>query len=278
METPEISVIIPAYNRCELLRKAVLSVLEQSWRNFELLIVDDGSEDNTPSLKGLDPRIRYFHQTNKGVSSARNLGISQAKAPWIAFLDSDDYWHKDKLREQLAFHEQRPEIRISQTEEIWIRNGIRVNPMKKHAKTDGDLFQRSLEACVISPSSVMLSKELLLEMNGFDESFPVCEDYELWLRVTAKYPAGLIRKLLITKTGGHADQLSRSRPGFDWYRIQAIAKLLKDHSLSPKQRALCLAELKKKADIYIKGCLKRNKQAEAQEASEILNQHFLFEL
>lgn len=274
MKTPQISVIIPAYNRCELLRRAVSSVLEQSLPDFELLLIDDGSTDQTPSLQGCDPRLRYFYQKNQGVSSARNLGIRQSLAPWIAFLDSDDYWHKDKLREQMLFHRAHPEVRISQTEEIWIRHGKRVNAMKKHAKEEGDLFQKSLEACAISPSSVILRREIFTDLGHFDEAFPVCEDYELWLRVTAKYPVGLIPKLLITKTGGHADQLSRSLPAFDWYRIQAIDKLLKSSSLLPPQRELCLAELKKKADIYISGCLKREKTAAAEEAAVILKPYF----
>ncbi len=230
---PNISVIIPTYNRETVLPRAIASVLAQKGADFELIIVDDGSTDNTRetvngerqtksdtvSLTSLRERSpfpvpRVFHQENKGPAAARNLGIKEAKGEWIAFLDSDDEWKPGKLKAQLKFFEENPDYLICQTEEIWIRNGVRVNPMKKHQKSGGWIFEKCLPLCVVSPSAVMMHRKLFDEVRLFDESLPACEDYDLWLRIAAKHPVGLIEKPYIFKYGGHADQ--RSANSLPW--------------------------------------------------------------
>ena len=164
---PLISVIIPTYNRMTVLPRAIDSVLAQKGVDFELIIVDDGSTDNTretingewqtkndadsltsPRGRSPVPVPRFFHQENRGPAAARNLGIQKAKGEWIAFLDSDDEWKPGKLKAQLEFFRKNPapgptgrsarrDYLICQTEEIWVRNGTRVNPMKKHQKFGG---------------------------------------------------------------------------------------------------------------------------------------------
>jgi hypothetical protein len=152
---------------------------------------------------------------------------------------------------------------ICQTEEIWVRNGRRVNPKNRHRKFSGDIFEKSLPLCLISPSAVMMRKQLMDEMGVFDETFPACEDYDLWLRVTWKYPVGLIETPLIVKQGGHADQLSRM-PELDKYRIKALVKILSQGCLSSSQQTCALAMLTEKCQIYASGCRKRNRLQEAE--------------
>lgn len=261
---PTVSIIIPTFNREIFIQKAIDSVLSQSYRDFELFVIDDGSRDRTPEIISKYKRkIFYVYIKNSGVSKARNTGIRLSRGKYISFLDSDDYWKPEKLEKQIDFMENHPEIFISQTGEIWIRNGKRVNPKKKHEKRSGDIFKKSLELCAVTPSSVMIRKELFETIGFFDESFPVCEDYDLWLRVTCRYNVGLISDKLVVKYGGHNDQLSKSTWGFDAFRIKAIEKLLSNTSLSTKKRQLAVESLKIKCIILEKGFRKRGKKENA---------------
>lgn len=260
---PSVSVIIPTYNRGWTLTDAIDSVIAQTFQDFELIVVDDGSEDNTAELLAdYGCAIQAIRQANAGVSAARNAGIRAAGGEFIAFLDSDDRWLPDKLQVQTAYFNTHPAAVICQTEEIWIRNGKRVNPKKVHKKPSGQIFRPSLALCLVSPSAVMLRREVFDEIGGFDETLPACEDYDLWLRISARYPVYLVDTPLIIKTGGHADQLSQM-VGLDRYRIQAIVKLLGDGKLTPLRRAAAIEMLVKKAAIYASGCRKRGKTEEA---------------
>jgi hypothetical protein len=262
MPTSElISVIIPTYNRREMVQAAVQSVLAQTYRPLECIVVDDGSHDGT--FEALSARfkdsIRLIRQENRGVSAARNAGIARAKGQHIAFLDSDDVWKPKKLEKQAAFLAEHPECLICQTTEIWIRKGRRVNPKKEHLKIEGDIFGPSLARCMITPSSVLLRRKLLDETGAFDEAFPVCEDYDLWLRVAARFPVGLVREDLLVRNGGRPDQLSAGH-SLDKYRIRALDKVLASGLLSAGQATAARAELERKRAIYQKGCAKRGKQ------------------
>ena len=260
-----VSVIIPTFNRAEKTARAVTSVLYQRFKDYEIIVVDDGSEDETEkALHPFKDRIRYvIHETNQGVSAARNTGIEASTGPLIAFLDSDDYWLPDKLDVQTAFFSKNPHAMICQTEETWIRNGRRVNPGKRHLKPSGHIFEPSLVLCLVSPSAVMLKRALLHEVGVFDEDLPACEDYDLWLRIACRYPVFLIRQSLVIKEGGHPDQLSARFTGMDRFRIRALEKLLRESPLSESQKKPALAELSRKCRIYGTGCLKRGKKAEA---------------
>lgn len=261
---PLVSVILPTYNRAAMVQEAIDSVLSQTYPEFELVVIDDGSTDFTPEvLSGYNNSIVAIRQSNKGVSSARNKGILKARGDLIALIDSDDYWLPEKMATQVAFFLRHPEIAICQTQEIWIRNGVRVNPKKRHRKRSGMIFEASLPLCLISPSAVMMRRSLLEQVGLFDESMPACEDYDLWLRVTAQYPVALIDTPLIVKRGGHADQLSRM-PELDRYRIQAIEKVLRSGLLLPDQRSAAIRMLTTKCRIYAQGCIKRGKTSEAE--------------
>jgi glycosyltransferase involved in cell wall biosynthesis len=253
-----ISVIIPTFNRKNFLKEAIYSVLKQKDVFFEVIVVDDGSNDGTKEFIKNYP-IKYFYQENKGPASARNLGIMNSNGKYIAFLDSDDLWVEDKLSNQINFFKENPDILIVHTNEIWIRNGKVLNQKKKHKKGGGDQFERSLELCVISPSSVLIKRELFDIVGTFDESFPACEDYEFWLRVTSKFKIGFVEKPLVVKRGGHRDQLSKNIPCLDFWRAKAIGKLIKENWFDEKQKEIAAKFLKKKAKIYIQGLQKRGK-------------------
>jgi glycosyltransferase involved in cell wall biosynthesis len=246
-----------------VLCEAIESVFAQSHRGFELIVVDDGSEDGTvKKLEKYVPALQVISQTRRGVAAARNVGSRFSSGKYLAFLDSDDVWHRKKLETQFALMEAYPEIEICQTEEIWIRNGVRVNPKKRHRKPSGDIFRASLALCLISSSAVMMTRELFKRVGGFDEAFPVCEDYDLWLRIAVDTPVFLIPVPLVTKRGGHADQLSRSTWGLDRFRVLALKKLL-DSGLYGEKRRWVAEAMAEKVAILVKGARKRGKEEEA---------------
>jgi len=259
---PAVSVIIPTYNRRELVREALASVLAQTHSDVELIVVDDGSDDGTAEVVQEFARVRYVYQPNRGVSAARNHGVALSSGALLAFLDSDDLWQPRKLESQVAFFTAHPQALICQTEELWLRHGVRVNPHNKHRKSAGDIFARSLELCLVSPSAVMLRRELFKQAGGFDESLPACEDYDLWLRIAATVPIHLIETPLVIKRGGHTDQLSHQFWGMDRFRVVALCKLLDSGVLSTEQRRLTVDVLHKKCAILAQGARKRGQDGE----------------
>jgi len=258
-----VSVIIPTYNRGWILKEAIDSVLAQDYKGFELIVVDDGSTDNTREILDSYGRdIIVLRQTNQGVSAARNRGIAEARGRLVAFLDSDDIWLPRKLLRQVDFFNSTPAAVVNQTEEIWIRNGVRVNPKNRHRKPSGMIFERSLGLCLVSPSAVMIPKNLFNAVGVFDENLPACEDYDLWLRISCRYPVHLIDTPLILKRGGHADQLSKT-PGLDRFRIQSLEKIIASGRLTKSQSRAAVFKLRDKCAIYAGGCRKRGRRDEA---------------
>ncbi len=260
---PLVSVVIPTYNRRDSVREAIASAVAQSYPDVEVIVVDDGSDDGTAEVVREFQEfqefeaVQYVYQANRGVSAARNVGVARARGELIAFLDSDDVWQPDKLAYQVALFQEHSDVQICQTDEIWLRNGVRVNPHQKHHKTGGDIFARSLELCLVSPSAVMMRRALFERVGGFDETLPACEDYDLWLRITARMPVHFIALPLVVKRGGHADQLSHRFWGMDRFRVQALCKLLESRVLAKEQRRLTVAMLRKKCAILAHGAQKR---------------------
>jgi glycosyltransferase involved in cell wall biosynthesis len=266
--TPEVSVIIPTWNRCAMVREAIASVLAQSGARFELIVIDDGSTDGTldeltPLAAGAQPII-VESITHHGPATARNRGVELAHAPLIAFLDSDDRWCAGKLERQLTFMREYPRYAISQTQELWIRNGRRVNPGRRHLKRGGDIFIDSLRVCLISPSATMMRTDLFRSKGGFDESMAACEDYDLWLRILVDHEAGLLdEEALVERRAGHPDQLSATTLALDRFRILALAKLLAYERLSDARRDAVAAVLAEKCRIYAKGLARRSRIEDA---------------
>ena len=264
--TATVSVVIPTFNRASVITRALESILLQTRPPDEILVVDDGSTDDTAErVRAEFPGVRLIEQENRGVSAARNAGIRAATGTWIALLDSDDEWLAEKLDRQLRAVAANIEVDtvLCHTDEIWIRRGRRVNPMKKHRKLGGHIFEHCLPLCVISPSSALLHRRLFETVGWFDEDLPACEDYDLWLRVTARFPVLFIDEPLIVKHGGHDDQLSRRYWGMDRFRISALEKILAAATLSDADRAAAESMLAHKIAIYASGAQKRGKLAEA---------------
>jgi glycosyltransferase involved in cell wall biosynthesis len=256
--TPQASVIIPTYNRRAMVREAIDSVLAQSFQNFELIIIDDGSTDETcEDLERIEKdhagKVRVEHIAHSGPAAARNRGVALARAPMVAFLDSDDLWAPTKLERQIAFMRANAACAISQTGEIWIRSGCRVNPGRRHRKRAGDIFVDSLRTCLISMSATMMRTDLFRALGGFDEIMAAAEDYDLWLRIMIDHEAGLLDEPLVTRRGGRPDQTSAATPALDRFRVLALMKLLTDERLSPQRRSAVVEVLTEKCRIYAGG-------------------------
>jgi len=265
----KISVIIPTFNRIDLLQRAINSVLNQSIKPYDIIVVDDGSTDGTSNMiQQKYKSIKLIQQKNSGVSAARNNGIKLGGGNWIALLDSDDEWKKNKLEEQVKKLKDNPKYEFCHTNEIWIRNGIRVNQKKKHKKYGGFIFDKCLDICRISPSSVLLNKNIFNHVGWFNDNLPVCEDYDLWLRITADFEILFIDKPLIVKYGGHNDQLSHSVEAIERFRIKALENLLENSDLSKKNRIHAVETIIKKLNIYLNGLVKRKKQNEVKKIAE----------
>ena len=271
---PAVSVVIPTYNRKQWVAEAIDSVLKQKFRDFELLMVDDGSEDGTCEALGrYAGQVGYLYLRHGGVSRARNIGSRICRGDFVAFLDSDDLWQPAKLQRQMEYMRAHRDCRICYTDEIWIRRGVRANQGKKHRKYSGWIFEQCLPLCIISPSSALIRRDLLEQSGGFDESMPVCEDYDLWLRIAAGNPVAFLPEPLIVKRGGHDDQLSRSEWGIDRFRVKALCKILARDVLTPVQREAARQELLHKCCILEKGFLKHNRTRELLEIREIIDRY-----
>ena len=271
---PEVSVVITTHNRIDLLPRALESVRRQTVQPLEVIVVADGCNDGTAEWLTGEADIRtIIHPDAKGISAARNAGIASARGEWLAFLDDDDAWLPDKLERQLAAIRQSPGYRLCHTDEIWIRHGKRVNAMNKHRKQGGWIYPDCLPLCVISPSAVMIQRHLFDDVGVFETSLPACEDYDLWLRICAREPVLYIDQPLITKYGGHPDQLSRKYWGMDRFRIQSLENMLSLDTLSVEYRKLTLEMLTEKMRIYIQGARKRGRHRVVEDYQQRLHQH-----
>ena len=192
------------------------------------------------------PRSSCCGQARGGVSSARNRGILAARTEWVALLDSDDAWLPDKLYRQAEMLRRHPDSLLCHTDEIWIRNGRRVNPGRRHAKPAGAIFAHCLPLCCVSPSAVVIHRSVFEAVGLFDPALPACEDYDLWLRIFCRYPIELVPDKLVIKYGGHADQLSRRFAAMDRFRVRALAGLLQSQVLGEREQQMTQQMLMKK--------------------------------
>ncbi|MCP3964031.1 MAG: glycosyltransferase [bacterium] len=264
-----VAAIIPTRDRAALTERAVASVLAQTRAPDELIVIDDGSRDGTAErLRDAFPRVALLRLDGRGVSAARNRGIRAASSEWLAFLDSDDEWLPEKIERQLAALAAEPEHPVCHTDEIWIRDGRRVNPRRRHAKRGGHIFRHCLPLCAISPSSAMVHRSVFERVGTFDESLLACEDYDLWLRVCSRWPVLFVDRPLVRKYGGHADQLSRTA-ALDRYRIRALTKILETGELEAADRDAALATLDRKIEVYAGGARKRGRVEEVRELERL---------
>ena len=269
----KISIIVPTLNRVEYLSRALDSVFNQTFKASEIIVVDNGSSDGTLEfIKEKYPSVTLLEERKRGVSAARNKGIISSKSDWVAFLDSDDAWDKKKLEVQKnALLSNYTNYKLVHTEEVWFKNNIKINQMKKHQKFGGYIFEKCLPLCCISPSSVLIEKNIFNQVGYFDEDLPVCEDYDLWLKICSKEKVLFIDQKLTFKYGGHNDQLSKSHWGMDRFRIKSIENLVLNYDLKSYQKHLAIFTLIKKIKIIINGAYKRKNYLIINEYEKKLN-------
>jgi glycosyltransferase involved in cell wall biosynthesis len=269
-----ISVVIPSYNRGHSLQRALQSVYRQTSPVDEVILVDDGSTDGSATSSATYfPQLVIIRQSQSGVSAARNRGISAASHDWIALLDSDDSWQPHKIETIRDAAANNPGFVLYHSDETWIRDGVRVNPMQKHRKHGGWIFQQCLPLCAISPSTAVMEKETLQALGLFDESLPACEDYDLWLRLCHRYPVYFVDQQLVTRYAGHDDQLSRQYPFMDRFRVRALHRLLDSEALQDEDFTAARATLLRKLEILLQGARKHGNQAVIEEF-EPLQRHW----
>jgi glycosyltransferase involved in cell wall biosynthesis len=275
MNLPPVSVIIPTYNRIgDLLAQAIDSVLKQSHKDFELLVVDDGSTDDTTAWlkRNYGQKIRVLVTENRGPAAARNHGLENSRHDLIAFLDSDDWWHKDKLQVQAKVMFNEEQYLISHTDEIWYRRGKYLNQKKKHQRPHGIIFTSCLPLCCVGMSTVMMRREFFKRVGLFDAALPCCEDYDLWLRASPLVEFYKIDQPLTTKQGGRDDQVSvQYQVGMDQFRITSLEKCLHLNSFSKEQKKMLALELVKKSTIYGNGCIKHGRHELGKQYLQLAN-------
>ncbi len=258
----QISVVIPSHNRGHSLDRALQSVYAQTSAVDEVILVDDGSSDGSAARAETQfPGLVVIQQSQRGVSAARNRGILAARHDWIALLDSDDSWQPEKIETIRKAAARHADFVLYHSDEIWIRNGVRVNPMHKHRKHGGWIFKQCLPLCAISPSTTVIRRETLLELGMFDEDLPACEDYDLWLRLCHRFPVYFVEQPLVTRYGGHDDQLSRQYPLMDRFRVRSLHRLLESETLRDDDFSAARAMLLEKLEILLRGARKHGNDA-----------------
>ena len=255
------TVIITTYNRRYLLKKALDSVLAQTCTDYEIIVVDDGSTDNTAEYQYYKEysQVNFcILSSNQGVSKVRNTAILTSKGQWLAFLDSDDEWLPNKLEQQKIFIQKNQNLQIFQCLEYWHRNNKKVNIPHKYKKIEGYILEQLLKNCLVTISSVCIKKTLFLEIGYFDEKLYCCEDYDLWLRIANKqHYFGLQNEYLVVRNGGHQDQLSHKYQAIDRFRIYALIKILCEPDLPDYTMYLVQKTLLSKINILLTGSKKR---------------------
>jgi glycosyltransferase involved in cell wall biosynthesis len=262
-DQPLVSVIIPTYNRVDLLLQAIDSVQQQTYGNLEIIVVDDGSQDETSLLDNRRDLtfIRIPHSGRPGY--VRNQGVKACSGELIAFLDSDDLWKRQKIEKQIQYLKDHPEISVCHTREVWLRNGREVSQSGQKHLRQGNIFQDCLKKCIIGPSTVILTTQLFEESGMFHPGLEIAEDYELWLRISSKHRIGYLDEALVIKRGGHGDQLSLKYGHIEIFRIQALLHDVEKGMFKNENLELAHLELSRKCRIYSAGCRKRGREEEA---------------
>lgn len=221
----KVSVIIPVFNRTSPLKDAIESIFCQSYLDYEIIVVDDGSkQDVQKSLTPYLDRIIYLkNEKNMGVSFSRNLGIKHSNGEFIAFLDSDDLWLNFKLSLQIKEMEKR-NLMVCHTDEFWFKKDRFINQGEKHKRYGGFILNKILDICRISPSSVLIHKSVFEKAGLFDESMRACEDYELWLRIALYYEILYLDVKTTVKRSITNDQLSLNTPFMEQMRLNALIR------------------------------------------------------
>jgi len=236
---PLVSVIIPAFNCASFIGDALTSVFDQSYAHVEILVIDDGSTDETPHIVQGRPGVRYFRQGNRGPSVARNAGVSAAAGDYIAFLDADDLWTPDKLARQVSLLQQFPEAAFAFADMRLISQENRTEPSMFEKYCLNEEFFGHPSRVINAPaklvwsnfiptSTVLVRKRAVQAAGGFDVAFRKCEDWDLWLRMALRAPIVYSPELLMLKRM-HDVNASRDATGMNVAAMQVLEKLDRHH-------------------------------------------------
>ncbi|AEJ60375.1 glycosyl transferase family 2 [Spirochaeta thermophila DSM 6578] len=263
---PLVSVVIPVHNRASLLEEALASVVRQTWRDLEVIVVDDGSEDGSAEVgerRGARV-VRMAHCGRPG--KVRNVGVEHARGDLVAFLDSDDLWEPEKLSRQMAVWEGRAGegIPLVHAREVWMRKGRIVSQAGQVHRREGDVFPWAVRKCIIGPSTVLMERRVFEDLGGFREDLEIAEDYEFWLRLTDRYPVAYLDEPVVVKRAGDWEQLSEKYGHIEVFRIMALKPLVDEDVFLPEHRGVAREELLRKCEVHARGARKRGRMEEAE--------------
>ena len=253
-----VSVIIPTFNRRDYITTALDSVLAQTYKDYEIVIIDDGSSDDTKEvLRPYQEAIRYFYQENRGISGARNRGIRESRGDYIALLDSDDYWLPEKLERQVECIREDSQFGMVATRCSSIGPDGTFRKKNRPGKSGwilNDIFRSNF----IRTSSALITRKCLDTVGLFDESLPECEEYDLWLRIAKQYPIAFINEPLTVYTDNPHGVSTDSLTG----RVIRIKVLEKEYLRETIPPALYKKRLSRNYHYLARHYLKRGKKSE----------------
>jgi glycosyltransferase involved in cell wall biosynthesis len=240
---PFVSVIIPTFNRLNLLRETVESVRRQTFRDFEIIVVSDGSTDGTGEWLRSQPDLRVLEQENSGIATSRNNGAAAAQGQWLAFLDHDDLWAPDKLRVQAEFLKQNSEVGLVAARHV--RLGKRCRTPRRIRWLKGDLFVKEFSESFIHTSSVVIRGDVFQRIGGFPAQYRFADEFDVWLKIAAAYPIAHVNLPLVfirfydsntshDRIGVRTDTYDILTKNYDPERIplRVFLRTLSDHDIS----------------------------------------------
>ena len=235
---PLVSVVIPTFNHGHLVEQAVASVFAQSYPNTELIVIDDGSTDDTRErLASFDGSLRYVHQENRGLSTARNAGIALAKGEFIALLDADDRWMPEKIARQVAVFKEQDQVGVVSCWGLQVSSdGKELGPSKRYPCAGEKGLRRLLQGnCVSGGSNAVVKKECFEKLGGFDESLTSSEDWDMWLRIVPFYPIQVVEAQLVLVRQGEINMSApRNCDRMLQNEITVLEKFFRSHPSLPE--------------------------------------------
>lgn len=243
---PRVSVVIPTYNSAAMVKEAIESALAQSYSDFEIVVIDDGSTDDTEGVvRQYGDRVRYFKQENQGVSAARNAGIKHSSGEYVAFLDSDDLWLPEKLAEQIPLFDDDPKLGLVYSDWAVVSGNamLQTSYLKDLPASSGYVFDELIQSGFILTSGVVLRRACVDDVGAFDKSLAIAQDYDLWLRISYRWKVQLVDKCLFTKRSCDGS-LSSNLAKTAMERIALFQKMLRDlPGMTPRSRQLVRRQL-----------------------------------
>lgn len=243
VQAPFVSVIIPTFNRLDLLKETVASVKNQTYRDFEIIVVDDGSSDGTAEWLDSQPDLRVLHQTNSGIAASRNNGAAAGRGRWLAFLDHDDLWAPEKLRVQVDFLRHSPEVALVAARHV--RLGKRFRTTGRPSWTKGDLFVQEYSRSFIHTSSVMIRRDVFEHIHGFPTRYRFADEFDVWLKIASAHAIAYVDEPLVfirlyesntshNRVGVRTDTYDILMKHYDPQRIprRVFLRTLSDHDIS----------------------------------------------